>query len=508
MPHFGKLPIFAKLGLMTILPLFMLIPLLQTVILMGLGEYQRNKTITVVKLAAGLTFITQVFAMVYIFCHGSQTVFGFRFDHLSSIMLTLISLISLVVQSFSIAYMQAEKFYNRYFCQLSLLIFSLLAFVASDNLWVLAASWVAMSISLVVLFRCQHNFPPAKAAAQLALKSFLIGDVAFLLGVLCLQALGISSLSQLFTAHLPASIFFQSAGFLFAIAALTKTANIPFYRWLPNTMASPTPVSAIMHAGFVNSGGYLLARLSPYYAHFPMPLQLVLVAGVLTSIVGAAAMLVQTDIKRYLAYSTMGQMGFMMMQCGLGAFSAALFHLVAHSLFKSSLFLGSGSVIQKRQKPLSCNNKALVFWLFPLFLLAGCYILNYPLKGMNSFLLIFPMLTMLQTFLGLAGSDIQYKAKIGIALGMGVAIPLLYLVFEYGMVALIGSDVKTLEPIPSFMWPLVMTAFVLGFGIVWLAENRLLGFANPVFNRLYVRLLNLSSKPGGVTIYTHRDAIL
>ena len=138
------------------------------------------------------------------------------------------------------------------------------------------------------------------------------------------------------------------AGFLLVAGAITKSAQFPFHTWLPQTMETPTPVSALMHAGIVNAGGYLIIRTSPLVSLTPWALTMLAIIGGVTACFAAVVMLTQTSVKKSLAYSTIAQMGFMMLQCGLGAFSAAMLHILAHSLYKAHAFLSSGSVISER----------------------------------------------------------------------------------------------------------------------------------------------------------------
>ncbi len=147
-------------------------------------------------------------------------------------------------------------------------------------------------------------------------------------------------------------------GTLFVIGAMTKSAQIPFHSWLPDTMETPTPVSALMHAGIINAGGFLIIRLSPLVSQSHVALDLLAIVGAATAILGAVVMLTQTSIKRTLAYSTIAQMGFMMLQCGLGAFSAALLHIIAHSLYKAHAFLSSGSVLESAARMANASNQA------------------------------------------------------------------------------------------------------------------------------------------------------
>jgi NADH:ubiquinone oxidoreductase subunit 5 (chain L)/Multisubunit Na+/H+ antiporter, MnhA subunit len=143
------------------------------------------------------------------------------------------------------------------------------------------------------------------------------------------------------------SMLVSAIGGLFVLAAMTKSAQFPFHSWLPDTMEAPTPVSALMHAGIINAGGFLVIRLSPLVVLSPAALGMLAMIGAITALLGGVVMLSQTSVKRSLAFSTIAQMGFMMLQCGLGGFSAALLHIVAHSLYKAHAFLSSGSVLEQ-----------------------------------------------------------------------------------------------------------------------------------------------------------------
>ena len=147
---------------------------------------------------------------------------------------------------------------------------------------------------------------------------------------------------------------------------MSKSAQFPLHMWLPDSLYAPTPVHALLHAGIINAGGFLLARLAPLYALSPATLHLVFAVGMLTALLGSSMMLVQNDIKKTLGYSTIGQMGFMIMECGLGAYGLAIFHLIAHGLFKGTIFLNCGYVIhaarqEPRQPPAKLRWKALNF---------------------------------------------------------------------------------------------------------------------------------------------------
>jgi NAD(P)H-quinone oxidoreductase subunit 5 len=217
----------------------------------------------------------------------------------------------------------------------------------AGTLGLMLIAWVATSLTLhrLLLF-----FPGRAGAVFAARKKFVVsrlGDLNLLAALVVLyHHYGTTELSSLFnlaaagdTAPLP------GVGFLVITCAVLKSAQFPFHSWLPDTMETPTPVSALMHAGIVNAGGFLVLRLSPLMVHAPTALTLLAIVGGITAAFGAVVMLAQPSVKRALAYSTVAQMGFMLLQCGVGAFGLALLHIVAHSLYKAHAFLRAGSTI-------------------------------------------------------------------------------------------------------------------------------------------------------------------
>src|SRR5438552_13711570 len=193
-----------------------------------------------------------------------------------------------------------------------------------------------------------------------------VGDVAFLSGIVLAHALyGTFEFQQLFirAAEDPITVsLWPGSGLeisavtaitlLIFIGAMSKSAQFPLHMWLPDSLYAPTPVHALLHAGIINAGGFLLNRLAPLYGLSPTTLHLVFAIGAMTALLGAGMMLTQNDIKKTLGYSTIGQMGYMIMECGLGAFALAVFHLIAHGLFKATVFLNCGNVIHKaRHEP-------------------------------------------------------------------------------------------------------------------------------------------------------------
>ncbi len=278
------------------------------------------------------------------------------FDHLALMMLTLVSFVGWVICQYSVRYLDGEATQGRYFRWTAFAIGSVSLMVVSGNLLMFMTAWVMTSFALHKLLLHYSHRPAARRAAWTKFAISRIGDVA-LVGATVLLYVQFKTLDfvQLFDAAATQSQLggepaagVSVAAFLLVIGAVTKSAQLPFHTWLPLTMETPTPVSALMHAGIVNAGGYLIIRMSPIVVLQPWSMTLLAIVGGGTACFGAAVMTTQTSVKKKLAYSTIAQMGFMLLQCGLGAFSAAMLHILAHSLYKAHAFLSSGSVMQLR----------------------------------------------------------------------------------------------------------------------------------------------------------------
>jgi len=291
---------------------------------------------------------------------------GMMVDRLTAVMMMLITSVSVVIHVYSVRYLEGDLGYARFFGLLSFMTFVILSLVSSPNLFMLFMCWQLLSLALYLLLNFNFTHPDA---CRNGFKSFFVhrvGDVSFLLGLfLAYKYFGTLEFAELFKAAaentyfislLPGDNFQISVVTLIAlfifIGAMAKSSQFPLHVWLPDTMDSPTPVSALMHAGIINAGGFLLNRLAPFYVQSSSTLHIVFLIGALTVLLGASMMLVQNDIKKTLGFSTMGQMGYMIMECGLGAFALAIFHLIAHGFFKASLFLSAGSGIHdSRDEP-------------------------------------------------------------------------------------------------------------------------------------------------------------
>ncbi len=278
---------------------------------------------------------------------------GVYFDSLSAIMLLLITFIGAIIVRYSIRYLDRDVTQGRFLKWILFTLGAVLLLVVSRNLVMLTVAWMLTSYGLHQLLT---HYSDRSWAVWAARKKFLIsrlGDVMLLAALgLTYSCFGSVEYSEIFAAarsiqdsSSEGNFWIPTIGSLFVLGAMTKSAQFPFHSWLPDTMETPTPVSALMHAGIINAGGFLVLRLSPLIALSHLALDFLALIGAFTALLGGVVMLTQTSVKRQLAYSTMAQMGFMMLQCGLGAFSAALLHIVAHSLYKAHAFLSSGSVL-------------------------------------------------------------------------------------------------------------------------------------------------------------------
>lgn len=278
-----------------------------------------------------------------------------HYDGVSGLMFLLVSFIGLVVSRFSVRYLDGDPEQGQYFRWLGFTLGAVSLLVINGNLIIFFASWLMTSFGLHQLLMHFRHRPWARRAARTKFAISRVGDV-FLLSALVLvyREFGTYSLAEILeiakTVTEPGWQLTLASWFL-VLGAATKSAQFPVHFWLPETMEAPTPVSAFMHAGIVNAGGYLLVRWSPVVVHAPGALATLAFIGGFTAIFAGLVMMTQSNIKRALGYSTVAQMGFMMLQCGLGAFSAAMLHIIAHSLYKAHAFLRTGDAWRLEQTP-------------------------------------------------------------------------------------------------------------------------------------------------------------
>jgi len=279
--------------------------------------------------------------------------FSLRSDALADVMLVLVCFIGWVIAGYSQPYLSGQRGQPRYIRSLMLTLAAVTLLVVSNNLLLLVLAWIGTSLALHALLTFFDLRPQALIAAHKKFLASRLADVC-MLGAITLVAsqLGTLEIDKAIAAAraLPAySTGLQMAAVLFVIAALLKCAQLPVHGWLIQVMEAPTPVSALLHAGIVNLGGFLLIRLGTLVADVPVAQALLVGVGGITAVVAAATMMTRISIKVSLAWSTCAQMGFMLMQCGLGLYDLALLHIVAHSLYKAHAFLTAGTAVEQNR---------------------------------------------------------------------------------------------------------------------------------------------------------------
>jgi NADH-quinone oxidoreductase subunit L len=273
---------------------------------------------------------------------------GFVVDPVTACLLIVVTTIGLLVHVYSIGYMSHDPGYWRFFAYLNLFMFSMLLLVLASNFLVVFVAWELVGLCSYLLIGFWYRKRSAALAAKKAFIVNRVGDVGFVLGIMLIfVSLGTLDIREVIEriGELDPNVILVIALLIFA-GAMGKSAQFPLHVWLPDAMEGPTPVSALIHAAtMVNAGVYLVARTNPIFAHAQGALVAVAGIGIFTAILAASIAMTQTDIKRVLAYSTLSQLGYMFAALGVGAWTAAIFHLMTHGFFKGLLFLGSGSVI-------------------------------------------------------------------------------------------------------------------------------------------------------------------
>lgn len=289
---------------------------------------------------------------------------GFVIDPMSSLMLVIVTSIAFLVMVYSDTYMSHDQGYVRFFAYLSIFSTSMLGLVLSPNLVQLYIFWELVGMCSYLLVGFWYTRPTAADAAQKAFLANRVGDFGFLLGILGFYwltgsfdfediSLQLITLSQTDTNSFLLGLLFS---LLILMGPLSKSAQFPLHVWLPDAMEGPTPISALIHAAtMVAAGIFLVARMFPIFDQYPFIMQIIAWVGGLTAVLGATVALTQTDLKKGLAYSTVSQLGYMMMALGVGSPTASLFHLMTHAFSKALLFLGSGSVILAMEEVVGLN---------------------------------------------------------------------------------------------------------------------------------------------------------
>jgi NADH-quinone oxidoreductase subunit L len=287
--------------------------------------------------------------------------FGLAMDRLSGVYALFVTFVGFLIHVFAVGYMHEDKGFYRFFAFLNLFMFSMLTLILADNFLLMFVGWEGVGLCSYLLIGYYFDRKEAGDAAKKAFITNRVGDWGFVLGIMLAffltgsisffgkeSALAIigNMTADPFTWHALAAGGVTSIAILLFIGATGKSAQIPLFVWLPDAMAGPTPVSALIHAAtMVTAGVYMIVRCNAIFTHAPTAMFIVAIIGAATALFAATIGLGQNDIKRVLAYSTISQLGYMFLACGVGAFIAAIFHVITHAFFKALLFLGSGSVI-------------------------------------------------------------------------------------------------------------------------------------------------------------------
>ena len=431
----------------------------------------------------------------------------FYLDSIAIVMTCLISLVTLSIGAFSFRYLRGDRKKRAFYLNLGALIVSVLMMVTSDHLLLLPTFFMISNFFLARLMLHKAEWKAAKGSFLLASKNFALNGLFLISFALILYfATGETSIQLILKQQLSRPLVF-SATLCLLLAAMTQSALFPFHRWLLSSLNSPTPVSALMHAGLVNGGGFLLLRFHALFSSEPMLLNLIFIFGIVSALLGICWKLIQSDVKRMLACSTMGQMGFMIAECGLGLFPAALIHLCCHGFFKAFLFLASGSAAKEKRLDLGYPPTLRQFFWALL-----CALVGASAFGMSQNQLPFQSNTLLFFSLTVAILGAQFALTLvrsQIVLKFPLSL-LLTPILGYGYGVALRSIEAFLSPVGAHEYPLGIAhilALILLF-VGWLAVL-FRGFtksqkAVPFIQRLYVLVLN-QSQPHPSTITSSRN---
>ncbi len=430
---------------MALFVLIPLLPLLASLILLLGGRRWGESSHRIGIPAIGLSFGLSVVAFIEVLRNGPFTLFLYRFfqsgsltidltlyvDQLTVLLLLLVTGVSGVVHVYSSRYMIGESRYNRFFAVIALFTFSMILLVMSGNLLILLISWEVMGICSYLLISHAAERPSACRAATKAFLVNAVADVGLSFGIILTfftfdtldiqtilaQAEGMQdhTINILEWMGLDLHIYpVTLIPFFLFIGAMGKSAQMPFHVWLPGAMEAPTPVSALIHAAtMVNAGPFLLVKLSPLIILSPFAMAFIFFIGATTAVFAGVVSLTQSDIKKILAYSTISQIGFMVMACGLGAFAVAVFHLLAHGCYKAFFFLSTGNTLRSVEQGLGHGEHeyhvsegmgvlyggALVLALLPpLVLFSGSYEYLWGITGFVSATIGFKVIGLITVF--------------------------------------------------------------------------------------------------------------
>ena len=351
-----------------VLPLLILIPLLPLlafIVNIFFGKKVGANAAYISICAISISFLISIYLFFGLIISGEQTMefkfdwlnfgslgiqLGLMLDGLTAVMLVVVTTVSLLVKIYSVGYMHGDSRYSRYYAYLSMFTVAMLGLILANNFLLLFISWELVGLMSYLLIGFWYEKKSASDAGKKAFITTKVGDLGFFAGLMLLFSVGMTfnfkDLALLVSSGSIPENTLNWIGILIFCGAVGKSAQFPLHVWLPDAMEGPTPVSALIHAAtMVAAGVYLVARTFFIYAQAPMAMEVVAYTGTFTAIFAASMALVATDIKRVLAFSTVSQLGYMIMALGVGGYTAGMFHLTTHAFFKALLFLGAGSVI-------------------------------------------------------------------------------------------------------------------------------------------------------------------
>jgi NAD(P)H-quinone oxidoreductase subunit 5 len=431
----------------------------------------------------------------------------FNFDSLAQIVAILVIFNALVIGFFAKEYLKGDRNYKFFFVNIIAIITSIIACFSSDDIYFFLAFWYLSNALLVFLIIHKPSWNQAYTSGILAAKNFLGGFILLFIAIFILsKEVGSTSISQiLYNAEIIDNEKLIIALSLITISAFLQSAIYPFHQWLISSLNSPTPVSAIMHAGLINGGGILLAKFAPLYFEAPTVMEIIFIFGITTAIIGSAWKLIQSDVKKMLACSTMSQMGFMIAQCGLGLFAAAIAHLFYHGMFKAYLFLSSNSAHTNKKLDLGFPPKLASFFCACLVGILGA--LSFAITSRETLNKIdSTAFLVFMSFIASTQLALNFLEKISLKnlLNSIVTAVVLSAVYGYSIFAIefFLYDLHLFQPQELKPTHLVAAIIITMF---WLAR---LFFKNqkiyhPLLLKLYVRTLN-ASQPHPKTITTNR----
>lgn len=465
-------------------------------------------------LAAGIfAFLIAVAADISVAVDGAlstQTLgvggigFGVYMDALSASMLTLVSFIGIIVLRYSRNYLDGDPDQGVFFKRLAFTLASVLTLIIAGNLALLIVAWIATSAGLHSLLLYYPDRPGAQLAAKKKFLASRLGDLCLIGAAASLwTSFGTLAFPQLFIAveaqvssgvTAPLSL----PAILIALAALLKCAQLPFHGWLAEVMETPTPVSALLHAGVINAGGYLILRLAVVVGPSDSALHLLALVGGATALFGSVVMLTQTSIKASLAYSTIAQMGFMMLECGLGAFPAAFLHILAHSLYKAHAFLSSGSVIDLARaswtpspggQPHPARFALALVATLPVAVLVGALFHAGMIENPGAVTLVTILLMSLAHLIANALDERTKLYVLSRILGLSAFIAAVYFALHAIVLRLLAGSVPRAEPLRGWEDLAIILVVIVSFGAVTLFQSVMTRHAtSPFWQAVYVHL--------------------